>query len=207
MSKNKRKNVEEETIEEEEETSITNVKHPRLKSASRIASSNPSSIALPEILENENIPLNTHKTAKKNELVASFTNFVDGEKSVTKETLESSDSRKPQIDNLEKDEILASFEVLTSGEGKTREQAYKIIGDIKGKSMKTNILRWIKERDDLLRTGTPKQDGRKERRTSIDDSIISSKANNIDAADGTSSPVKKTGGIKVAPSCAHALAR
>lgn len=185
MSKNKRKVI--------EETS-TNVKHPRLKSASRIASSNPASIALPEILETV-IPLNTHKTipVKRSELGSG----PDGEKSHV-----SGESRKPQIDNHEKEEILASFEALTTGEGKTREQAYKIISDIRGKSMKTNILRWLKERDDLLRTGTPKPDGRKERRSSAEGSVISSKARAADSADGDAPAprVKKTVSLRATSS-------
>jgi len=156
MSKNKRVKV------MEEETS-TNVKHPRLKSASRIldpTSSDPASIALPEILESVVVSLNTHQTAKKNESVS-----IDGEISVAKEeNVSTTTTHKPQIDNLEKEEILASFEGLTVGEGKTREQAYKIISDIKGKSMKTNILRWLKEREERIRSGgEPKPDGRKER--------------------------------------------
>lgn len=110
---------------------------------------------------------------------------------------EEGDKAKPQIDESHKEEILAYVEYLTKTEGKRAEEAYRIIAEQCGKSMKTNILRWKKERLDAQAAGQSKSDGRRAN-SDFDEAVLEKMTQrnpNIDfveAVDGSNASMRYT---------------
>lgn len=108
---------------------------------------------------------------------------------------EEGDKAKPQVDETQKDELLTYFDYLIKTEGKRAEEAYRIIAEQCGKSMKTNILRWKKERLDAQDAGESRSDGRRSN-SDFDEAVLEKMTQrnpNIDfveAVDGSNSSMR-----------------